>query len=98
MNFLAVPLARMLWAGMLWFMRRRWMRRIQRNSVKLFPDGPNRDRAWKNFRSRERFARRYGLRILTFVINCCLYSIAILMIYSFLTYAIEQRWIPTKEE
>lgn len=97
MSGLARLLARNLWAAMLWFMRRPWMKRLQRGSIQWFPEGPRRDHAWESFRKQERFARKYGLRILTAVIMVCLYSIALAVAYSFLTYAIDQGWIPLKD-
>lgn len=97
MSFLAQALARRLWAAMLWFMRRKWMKRLQRSSVTLFPEGPRRDKAWEGFRNQERFARKYGLRILTGVITVCLYSILLLVLYNVVYLALEQGWLPTRE-
>jgi len=96
MNFIASRIARKIWWAMIWFMRRRWMRRLQRNSIKIVPDGPLRVRAWANYRRRERFARRHGLAILTGVVTLFLYGFAFVCVYSLLTFAIEQGWLPGK--
>ena len=72
------------------------MKRLQRNSVKFFPEGPRRDRAWEGFRKQERFARRFGLRILTFVVTVCLYGLCLSVIYSLLSYLVEQGWLPLR--
>ncbi|MBS1715932.1 MAG: hypothetical protein JST30_16515 [Armatimonadetes bacterium] len=94
----ATQIARNVWAAMLWFMRRPWVRRLQRNWVKLFPEGPRRDQAWAGFRRQERFARKYGLRILTWVVTLCLTSLALLFAYNVVTWMIEARIIPTRDE
>ncbi len=61
---------------MLWFMRRPWMKRLQRASTKWF--GPEREaKAWESLKRQNAFALRYGLRILTFAINLLLASILI---------------------
>lgn len=96
MSFVATQIARRVWFAMLWFMRRQWMRRLQRGSVKFFPEGPRRERAWGKFRRQERFARKYGLKILTVTLTLCLYFVVLLVIYNFLTIAIEQGWLPVR--
>lgn len=98
MSAVATVFARRLWAAMLWFMRRPWMKRLQRNSVKIFPEGPRRDKAWESFRKQERFARRYGLKILVWVVTLCLYCLTFVLIYSVLSNGIEQGWLPVKPE
>jgi len=61
---------------MLWFMRRPWMKRLQRNSTKWF--GPSREsKALESLRRQNAFALRYGLTILTFAMNLLLASILI---------------------
>lgn len=95
---IATQIARNVWSAMLWFMRRPWMRRLQRGSVKLLPEGPRRDRAWARIRRQERFARKYGLRILTWVVTACLVSIALLFAYNVVTWLIDARIIPTRDE
>ena len=97
MNFIATRIARNIWAAMIWFMRRPWMRRLQRNSIKIVPEGRMRDKAWDNYRRREKFARRHGLGILTGVVSLFLYGFAFVCVYSFLSRAIELGWIPSKD-
>ena len=96
MSWLARLISRRIWAGMLWFMRRRWMKRLQRGSVRVFPAGPARDRAWNNFRRQERFARKYGLHILTFVVTLCLYSIGLMLVFTLMVSGIDQGWLPIR--
>ena len=72
------------------------MRKLQRGSILMFAEGPRRERAWQNFRRQERFARKYGLQILTTVITFCLYTVAMLIIYKFLNTAFEQGWLPSR--
>lgn len=70
---------------MLWFMRRPWMKRLQRNSTKWF--GPDREaRAWESLKKQNAFALRYGLKILTFAINLLLASALITGSYLLLGY------------
>lgn len=97
MTFLARPMARNLWAAMLWLMRRPWMRRFQRRSMNWMRE-PGRSRAWERFRRQERFARRYGLKILTGVLTVCLYSIAFMAIYQALLTWMVQGWLPGRSE
>lgn len=97
MSYVARVIARQLWAAMLWFMRRPWMKKLQRGSVKLFPEGDRRDRAWASFRRQERFARKYGLKILTVVVTLCLTSVVLLFAYSLIMRALEEGWLPSRE-
>jgi hypothetical protein len=57
-------------------MRRPWMSRLQRRSLLLFPAAA-RERTWKSMVRQNRFARRYGLRILVVAVNILLASIVI---------------------
>jgi hypothetical protein len=76
LSHLARWLARHLWWGMLWLMRRPWMSSLQRRSLLLFPPA-SRERTWKSMVRQNRFARRYGLKILTVAVNVLLASIII---------------------
>ena len=61
-------------------MRRPWMSRLQRRSLLLFPESV-RDRTWKSMVRQNRFARRYGLRILNVAVNILLASIVITLCF-----------------
>jgi hypothetical protein len=90
----ATFLARLIWAAMLWFMRRRWMRRFQRWAIRLSPEGPKRDKAWAGFRRQERWARRHGLRLLTGVVSVCLYAVLLNLIAGLVVWGMQSGWIP----
>jgi hypothetical protein len=76
MSALAAWLARQLWGHMLWIMRRPWMKRLQRRSSKLFSDS-YRPNAMSSLQRQNRFARRYGLKLLTMSFMLLLGSVAI---------------------
>lgn len=97
MSWIARRIARDLWAAMLWLIRRRWVRRLQRAGLARFREGSSRDRARQSFLRQERFARRYGLKTLTVIVTVCLYTLAFLLIYNFLGFCIEQGWLPVRE-
>lgn len=76
MGALADWLARRLWYGMLWLMRRRWMRRLQNASINLWPKRI-RPRMRESYLRQNQFARRYGLKVLRFSIFLLLASLAL---------------------
>jgi hypothetical protein len=65
---------------MLWLMRRPWMTRLQRRSVLLFPEA-QRAKAWQSMIRQNRFARRFGLRILVGTVNLFLASIVLTLCF-----------------
>lgn len=76
MSVIAHWLARRLWWGMLWLMRRRWMKRLQRASTRI--RGPKHEaRAWESLKRQNAFALKHGLRILTVSITFLLASMII---------------------
>ncbi len=85
-------LARQVWGGMLWIMRRPVIRRAQRGSVNLFPE---RMRPWarENYLSQERWARRYGLRLITLVVRLFVLSVAATAIYMGLLELFNRGWL-----
>ena len=76
MSFIARFLARLIWRGVLWLMRRKWMKTFQRNSVLNFPKSM-RAKAWESLVRQNRFARRTGLPLITFMMSLVLGSIII---------------------
>ncbi len=73
-NAIARWMARQTWRGMLWLMRRGWMRRLQRGSMNLIP-ASRRAGARENRMRQNRFARRHGVPLLTFMFKLLLASI-----------------------
>lgn len=69
-------MARTLWGIMLWSMRRPISKRLQRLSVLLVPKRL-RARAWQGMVRQNRFARRIGLPMLTFMMSLVIGSILI---------------------
>ncbi len=76
MSALARLMARMIWRAILWLMRRKWMRSLQHFSMRLLPVRI-REKAWNNMVRQNRFARRIGLPMLTFMMNLVLGSLII---------------------
>lgn len=72
--------ARRLWYGMIWLMRRRWMRRLQTFSMRwMAPE--RRERAYRGLVKQNAFARRIGLPMLRVMFQAILVSIAISCAY-----------------
>ncbi|MEQ1932447.1 MAG: hypothetical protein ABL962_01020 [Fimbriimonadaceae bacterium] len=94
MNLLARYLARQLWAGMLWFMRRAWMKRLQRAATKF--GGPSREaKRLQSLKVQNAFARRIGLPLMTGLITIVLWSILFTFSYFMVLEMISRGWIPT---
>lgn len=75
-------IARRVWWGMLWLMRRRWMRALQARFVALAPTPAARERAKASMRRQDQFARRHGLVILRWAILVALYIVALQIAYA----------------
>lgn len=73
---LATLLSRYIWRGMLWFMRRPIMKHLRRSSWERLRS-PHRERVRDSVLRQDRFARRYGLSILRWILNGVL---AVLMV------------------
>jgi hypothetical protein len=81
MGALARFLARQLWWGMLWLMRRPWMKRLQNRSTTIF--GPKREVKMRASLHRQNaIARRWGLTLITLMMNLLLASIVITLVYT----------------
>jgi hypothetical protein len=61
---------------MLWMMRRPWMKRLQRAAEGLVPER-KRERVKVSMNRQNRWARRVGLRLLTFSFNVLLGSMIV---------------------
>lgn len=91
-------IARRLWFAILWAVRRPSARQAQRRMSLLVPE-----RLLPGFERRvmaqERFARRIGLRLLTFVVNLFLLSVSAGLLMTLFLYASALGWfvIPTQE-
>jgi len=73
-------MARLLWWYMLWLMRRPWMKRLQKAWLKFVPEG-RRVRANDSLRSQNRWALKYGLRLLTGAMNFLIASMLVTILY-----------------
>lgn len=97
MSALADYLARRLWFYMLWFMRRRWMKRLQWRTMghAKREEEPAR---WEQFKRQNRFSRRIGLPLMRFMMN--VFVISILISFSYATavylYSIGAFTVPAK--
>ncbi|MBI1755666.1 MAG: hypothetical protein HYR64_00985 [Fimbriimonas ginsengisoli] len=80
MSKIAHRFARLVWYGCLWLMRRPWMKRLQRSSRRLFPPALQ-GRAQESLLRQNRFARRFGLRILTVLFTFMLGYMALVVAY-----------------
>jgi hypothetical protein len=97
MNAFAQYLARHLWGAMLWLMRRPWIKWLQRKSWHLFPDR-FKPRARRSLNRQNRFARRYGLRMLTATLSLFLASIAVTACFMFALYLIDSGALTVPED
>ncbi len=68
MSRLANFLARIIWFWTLWFVRRPFIRRTQNRSWGWMSE-PAQLRAQRSLRRQNRFARKYGLRLIQFTIT-----------------------------
>lgn len=87
MTKLARWMARLSWYGMLWVMRRPWMKRLQRQSLKLFPER-KRSKAQQSLVEQNRLARRIGLRLLTIAYSVFLASVLVTGTYYLALYLV----------
>lgn len=91
MNF-AKLVARRIWAGMLWTIRRRPVRRLQRRMLSLLPP-----RLQTAVLGQEKFARRHGLRLMTIVVGLFFMSLAFSAVYVGMTEVFNRGWIALPE-
>ncbi len=61
-------------------MRRKWMRALQRRSINWLPES-RRAKAWDSHRKQNAFALRYGLKIITVMMNILLASILVTLTF-----------------
>lgn len=89
MNLIVDPVARWIWASMLWFLRRP---RIKAWRLRLITGGRN-DRSKERFIAQERFARRHGLRLIRSVLTIFIISVMATMLYLFGIRAVNEGWL-----
>lgn len=80
MSALARKWARILWFGMLWLMRRNYMRRLQSASIGWLP-ASIREKARRALIRQNAFARRIGLPLTTVTLNIFFASIALTFVW-----------------
>lgn len=81
-------IARRLWWGSLWLMRRRGIRRLQSASMGWMSPAKA-ERARRGLARQNALARRIGLRLITFLTTLVLISLAIEATYSTAVYLVE---------
>lgn len=90
--------ARRIWWCMLWYMRRPFMRRMQRAAINLYrPE--KREKARLTMIKQEKFARRIGLPVLRFVLKFFVLSVVISTFALFIINGVADGWlvIPTQD-
>ncbi|MDX2064790.1 MAG: hypothetical protein SFX74_03500 [Fimbriimonadaceae bacterium] len=92
MGRIATAIARWIWGGMLWFMRRPVLKRARRNAVKILPESL-RERAQRSIHAQDRFARRYGIRMLAAVIQLCAVSMLFSITMTLVLIALQNGWL-----
>jgi len=73
---LARWMARILWRAILWLMRRPWMKAFQRNSILILPK-KYREKGRISQIKQNRFARKTGLSMLTFMMSLVVGSLLV---------------------
>jgi hypothetical protein len=96
MSAIANWLARHAWYWMLYFMRRPFIKRLQRRWLREVPGEPYK-RFPKAFVRQNRFARRFGLHLLTFTFNLFLVSVFITFAYQAATSMLESGFFQPPE-
>jgi hypothetical protein len=86
-------LARRIWWGMLWLMRRPAIRRLQRLSFQLVPEA-RREKAFRSYRAQEDWAREHGLPLLRFLITIFLISLMFTGIWFLVLEGMQRGWLP----
>lgn len=91
-------LARRIWFFMLWLIRRPGSRILQRAAINLSPPH-KREKVRASINRQEKFARKIGLPLLTFVINLFFVSVGLTFVLLFVLNAQAEGWliIPTQE-
>lgn len=97
MSKLAAWIAHWLWWGSLWLMRRPWMKEFQRRAVGLLPSS-RQEKAWRDIRNQNRFARRYGEAILQGVVTAFLVSVLLTGAFYFALYLEESGNLTLSDE
>ena len=85
---LSAILARHIWAGMLWFMRRPRIKRMRRRIWERWPE-PRRTRIKDSIQGQDRWALRYGRRIVTVLVAFALGSLLVFSTYYLALWLVE---------
>ena len=96
MKRLARWIARNLWWGSLWLMRRSWMRRLQMASISWLP-APVAGRARANLVRQNALGRRIGLRLINFMVLLILVSLTAQIVYSVAIYLVSSGVLAPKK-
>ena len=85
---------RRLWAGILWLMRKPFIRNLQRKSLQLVrPE--RREAAWQGIIRQNQWARRHGLTILSVTTKLVVASIILQIAYALVMELIESGALPS---
>lgn len=87
-------LSRRVWYGMLWFMRRPPIRRMQRSWVSLVPE-KRRSLAWASFIAQEKWAREHGLGLIRLMVLVVLASAGLTLAWTIVLELFAWGIIPT---
>ncbi len=93
MNPIVDPVARWIWASMLWFLRRP---QIKAWRMRLITGG-RKEASKERFIAQERFARRHGLRLIRMVLTVFLISVMATVLYMFGLRAVNEGWLKLPE-
>ena len=74
-------MARLLWWYILWLMRRPWMKRLQHRWLTHIVRERKRAKAREDVLRQNRFARKWGLKGLTVIMNFVLASLIFTLVY-----------------
>lgn len=85
-------LARRFWWGILWLMRKPWMRRAQEAPLKYFSES-FRTRALESNKRQNSLARKIGLPLITLLIDMIFAVLAISIAVQLLLMANDQGWL-----
>jgi hypothetical protein len=80
MSAIAKDMARLLWWYLLWVMRRPWMKRLQKGWLNWVREA-KRQGAAESVKKQNRWARRFGLPLLTLAMNLLLVSVILTVAY-----------------
>jgi len=92
MGRLSYEIARFIWALLLWIIRRPTIKRIRQQLPNRLP-GPMREGASDSMLRQDKFARKYGIRILQFTVSVVGLMIVFSLVSNLVLFAVDQGWL-----